>query len=393
MRILYVVHSVSWKGGGAFFHALHIAKGMIARGHEVTLLCTSPSHKIGFSSKNLGEIIIAEAPDLLPGAARSGWDIWDTLNRIDFVSKGKYDIVHCLDCRPTVIMPGLFLKMRRKSKLVIEWLDWFGKGGTATERSPLIRFFMRPVETFFEEKFRRFADGTIGLGEPLTQRALGMGVRRNVISITHGCDVDTMKRHGKPESRSALGLQDNRVYLGYTGRMREDVCSLFLGTIKELRENKGLDVVGIVIGNTAFPLDKYIDQSLKDYIIKTSWIDYELINKYMCACDLLLLPFGNTVARNKIWPSKLNDYLSVGRPIVATKLEILGDLFERYQIGLLAEHNVTDISEKCLELVLDPERSETYGANARRLAETDFCWTKINATVESLYSKVLSEYA
>jgi glycosyltransferase involved in cell wall biosynthesis len=85
--------------------------------------------------------------------------------------------------------------------------------------------------------------------------------------------------------------------------------------------------------------------------------------------------------------------MSVGRPIVGTKLEILADLFERHQIGLLAEHNVTDISEKCLELVLDPARSEIYGANARRLAETDFCWIKINASVEALYSKVLSECA
>jgi glycosyltransferase involved in cell wall biosynthesis len=388
MKILYVVHSVSWKGGGAFFHALHLAKGMRSRGHEVTLLCTSPANRSGFSIEELNGVSLVEAPDLLSGSARSGWDLWNALNRIYFVSRNKYDIVHCLDCRPTVILPGLFLKMRRESKLILEWLDWFGKGGTASERSLPVRMFMKPVETFFEEKFRRFADGTIGLGEPLTRRALGMGVRQNVISITHGCDVETIEPYAKSESRSILGLNDETIYLGYCGRMREDVCSLFFGAVRELRENKKLDVVGVVIGNTAFPVDRYIDRSLNDYIIRTNWIPYELVNRYMSACDVLVLPFDNTVARNKIWPSKLNDYLSAGRPIVATKLEILGDLFESHEIGFLAGHNASEIAQKCLELILDPQLSETCGANARRLAETDLCWNKINDSVESLYSQV-----
>src|SRR5262249_12722261 len=153
-RILYIVHSVSWKGGGAFFHALHLAKGMKARGHEVTVLSTSATNRLSFSVKDVEGITMAEAPDLLPGSARTGWDLWDAARRVGYVKRHEYDVVHCLDCRPTVIFPGLFLKQRRHSKLVLEWLDWFGKGGTASERSTLIRAFMQPIEAFFEERFR-----------------------------------------------------------------------------------------------------------------------------------------------------------------------------------------------------------------------------------------------
>jgi glycosyltransferase involved in cell wall biosynthesis len=385
LKILYIVHSVSWTGGGAFFHALHFAKGMVRLGHSVTVLAISKDRRFSFSEKKIDDVTLVESPDMFPGQARSGWDIWNTCARIWFLHSRRFDIVHCLDCRPAVIFPGLFAKYFFSSKLVIEWLDWFGRGGTATERRWIIRILMTPIETFFEERFRKYADGTIGLGEPLTQRARDLGISDNILTIYHGCDTQELKVFSKLKSRVELGLKRTAYYIGYTGRMRKDAIMLFVETIEKLRNRYSLDVYGLLIGNSAMSVDVYIDQEIKKYIIKTSWIDYRDMNKYMSASDVLILPFRKTVARNTIWPSKINDYLSVGRPILSTDLEVLRKIIKKYAVGVLADDTGESLALNCCRLLKNEKRMNQMGKNARKLAETALTWKTIVKDVETFY--------
>jgi len=208
MKILLIIHSVSWKGGGAFFHAMHIAKKISLMGNQVSIMATSPENKFTISRKEIEGVHLIEFPDLLTGAARNGWDFWNTFRRIVFMMERNksFDIVHCLDCRPVVIFPGLFMKYFKRANLIIEWLDWFGRGGTASERSAVLRFFMEPVETFFEEKFRKYADGTISLGQPLSERAEKLGVRSRILTITHGCDIVNIQKFDINFAKSKVGL-------------------------------------------------------------------------------------------------------------------------------------------------------------------------------------------
>ena len=57
------------------------------------------------------------------------------LNRLIYLWPRQYDLVHSVDSRPVCILPALMLKKLRQTKLVIDWLDWWGRGGTITERS------------------------------------------------------------------------------------------------------------------------------------------------------------------------------------------------------------------------------------------------------------------
>jgi len=384
VKILLVVHSVAWKGGGAFFHALHIAKSLHRQGVSVEIMCTSVSSKFRVIKKEVQGVRLIEFPDLLWGQARNGWDFFNTLRRIIFLVKNNYDIVHLLDTRPVVIFPGLFAKFFKKSKLVIEWLDWFGRGGTASERKTIIRFFMEPIETFFEEKFRRFADASIGLGQPLAERAKEFAPNVPLFTMVHGCDTEVIKEYNKIEVRKELGLNKHVNYIGYTGRMREDVIIRLRELVKELENTKV-----VLIGNSVLNVDKYLTDEEKSLFIKTGWIDYVLVNKYMSACDVLILPFdSNSVARNGIWPSKINDYLSVGRPIVSTKLEVLSEIFEK-KIGIMTEDNVKEIAKACKLLFEDENLAKSCGHNARALAEQEYNWNYISNKLYNFYIELL----
>lgn len=390
MKILLIIHSVAWKGGGAFFHALHIAKGLKKRGNNVEIMCTSENSYFKIIKKEIDDINLVQFPDLFFGQARNGWDLYNTLCRIIYLIKNKFDIVHLLDTRPVVILPGLYSKHFNNSKLVIEWLDWFGKGGTASERKKIIRFFMEPIETFFEEKFRKYADGSIGLGKPLTKRILELAPNRPYVSISHGCDTDSLKVLDLKSSRLDLNLSINAYYLGYTGRMREDVMTRLVSLVRILKEKLKKKIYCILIGNPALNVDNYLDEEIKENFIKTGWIEYSDVNKYMSACNVLLLPFNsNSAARNGIWPSKINDYLSVGKPIISTKLNVLVDLFDEEQIGFMVDDDVEKIAQKCIFIFENNELTEKFGTNARKLAETKYNWENIDTIISEFYLKLL----
>lgn len=87
------------------------------KGNEVTLLCTSKNARFLFKRYVYKNIQIWEAPDLLWEKLRQGIDVWNILNRLFFVARNNYDIVHGIDCRPVVILPALFLKFFKKNKI------------------------------------------------------------------------------------------------------------------------------------------------------------------------------------------------------------------------------------------------------------------------------------
>src|SRR4051794_13170334 len=114
MRILMLNHNVAWRGG-TFFRAYHFARHLGRRGHSVTLLTISPGRRMGFTTNHRDGITLVETPDLLWGVGRTGWDPWDTVNRLAWLRTKTWDIVHAWDCRPAVILPALYAKQQSKT--------------------------------------------------------------------------------------------------------------------------------------------------------------------------------------------------------------------------------------------------------------------------------------
>ena len=103
-----------------------------------------------------------------------------------------------------------------------------------------------------------------------------------------------------------------------------------------------------------------------------------------------LLPLLDTIANNKIWPSKLNDYLAAGRPIVSTQMLVLEDLWRRHSPGLLAGNDDARLfADAVLTLLTQPALRRHFGANARRAAEQDYDWAMLTVKLERFYERVL----
>lgn len=395
MRILYLTHNVTWKGGGAFFRAFHQARYLVRRGHQVTVLSIAPQSRTQFHQFEAEGVRIVETPDLLRGSARTGWDPWDTLRRIAYLKGEDYDLVHGLESRPAVALPALWLKRRTGLPVILDWADWYGRGGTATERSRWIRTFMHPVETFCEERFHPLADGVVAMGEPLLERAAALGVpRARMINLLHGCDPEGLTPFGIEEARSRLArVPDDAYVLGYVGVMRSTTAELLFASLPIIKQLAGRPVKVVCAGNHKLKdFRSYVPAGCMDDVIETGWVDYEELNLYLSSSDVMVLPFQRMIATDSIWPSKLNDYLAVGRPTVATNMRILQPIYQRYDIGVLAEDNPQAFAEAVVGLLHDPSRRAGMMIAARALAEGDLSWERLVDRLEEFYIKLTKEH-
>jgi len=389
LRLLFLTHSVIWRGG--FLRAFHWGRLLVRKGHQVTILTISENNRRKFETQERDGVCLVTTPDLLSGRLRSGWDPWDTLNRMAYLWSQDYDLVHSVDSRPVCILPALMLKKLRGSKLVIDWGDWWGRGGTIVERAKsLAERLFAPVETFFEEGFRHYADGSVVLTSALKNRALALGVRSDrLLHIPHGADVERLQPRDKVEARKRLRLDNGKRFLGYVGScvFAKD-RNLLIKAFEHLYEFEKR-VRLIFIGRTGFKQSD-LETNLRDYVIFTNEITDEELQDYIAACDIMWLPLKDTIANRGRWPSKICDYLAAGRPVAATAVGDLKQLFSRSEIGILSRDDPLDLARATLQLLVRPDLEE-LGKNARRVAEFELSSNVLTDRLESFYFDTLSK--
>ena len=387
MRILMLNHNVAWRGG-TFFRAYHFGRHLALRGHRVTLVTTSPTNCARFEESNVDGIRVIEAPDLMWGRARSGWDIWNTLRRIGWVERERYDLIHVFDSRPVAVLPALWHRARHGTKLVLDWADWWGRGGTNAERpGRLLNLAIAPIETFFEEAFRVGADGNTVLSSALYQRALALGVRPEVLMyLIQGSDVERIKPLERAKARRMLGVPASTMLVGHLGVLQPRDTGLIFAA-HSIVQRSCPDYKLVLIGRHRCNLAEYRANS--DAWFETGPLSYEQLVHYLAACDILLLPLADTLANRARWPSRVNDYLAAGRPVVATAVGDVAALLADHRAGIVAKPQVEEFSAGVLALLRDRELREELGQRARVLAETKLAWPVITKDLEDFYSKLL----
>ena len=88
----------------------------------------------------------------------------------------------------------------------------------------------------------------------------------------------------------------------------------------------------------------------------------------------MVMPLRNNIANNGRWPAKLNDYLSMGKPIVSTEITIVSKLFQNIKFGELAKDIPEDFAQKICSLLNNEEKLNLYGKNALKLAHNHLAW-------------------
>ena len=391
MRILLIVHNMVWRGGGTFYRALHLGRHLVRRGHSVVLLAVSLRERFRLRTDQVDGVNIVESPDLLSGSLRSGWDPWNTFRRVHWLAGRRFDLIHTFESRPVVIFPALFARAHSQSPLVMDWCDWFGRGGSVTERSSwLVRQVLNPVETFFEESFRTRANGTTVINSQLQARAIELGVREEtILLLPQGSDVQRIQVLDKHQARDRLGLPQHKFVIGYLGQAFPQDARLLANAFERVISERP-DVLLLLIGNRRTDISFQI--KTHEAIVETGYVSDEQLNQYLGACDLFWLPLRDTLANRGRWPSKINDYMAAGRPTVATAVGDLNWLFQKYDIGRLAQPEPEEIAGQTLRFCDDALLAQQYGTVARKVAAEQYSWETLTEKLERFYRGVVAGY-
>jgi glycosyltransferase involved in cell wall biosynthesis len=273
----------------------------------------------------------------------------------------------------------------------MDWCDWFGRGGSVEERpNRLIRLVLRPIETFFEEHFRTFANGTTVICTTLYQKAVDLGVDPStILFLRDGADTESMQMLERDASRRSLGLPADVPIIGYVGAIYPRDAELMAQAFERIHAVLPSTRL-LLIGYVNAPIERMV--AAGQSIIRTGTVEYAKINTYLAACTLCWLPFYDSNTNRGRWPLKLNDYMAAGRPTVATAVGDVVNVIQEYDIGVLAQDKADDLADKVLRLLADPKLCTRLGQNARQTAEHCFAWSLRVADLEAFYTHVLQAH-
>lgn len=370
------------------------AKHLVQRGHKVTLILIADQRKFGIVESQWDGVRIIETPDLLWGRLRSGWDLWELLNRVVYLNrdKGPYDLIHCFETRPAVIYPALFYQYRHKIPIVTDWNDWWGRGGIIKEIRPgWFRLFFGGIETYYEEAFRTRGIGITVISTALAQRAGELGIApERILHLPGGTFPEFFQSRPKEECRKRIGYPLSVPTLGFTSidsHLDLEIVFQALEIVAKTHPTVKL----MITGNPAPPILRDAKaRGLENNLFLTGFLPYEQLPWYLGCADMFVLPFPNKIYNLGRWPNKICDYMSLGRPTISSPVGDIKKLFESSEVGLLANHDPIDFAEKIISLIEHPDLAEELGRNARETALTRYDWKILISQLEEFYFKLLN---
>lgn len=387
LKILFIVHNPT-RQGGAYYRGLNLGAPLARRGHEVTLMAIHPSARFRLTERELDGVNLVETPDLLWGVGRTGWDPWNTFRRTSWIRKHDLDIIHTVDTRPAVSLPALWGRRASGAAWVADWTDWWGHGGATTEREGrLIQWLIGPLEQWFEEKPRPKADGTVVISHALGRRAEDLGIDgREILYLPPGADPAAIRDTSVAIARQACGLDTRGPLIGYLGNIYQRDADLLFETMERLRAS---DARLLMVGDPGCRLP----DSVKSRVTITGRLPFERMVDHLSACDVLALPLSDTIANRGRWPSKVNEYVAVGRPTVACDVGDVADLLRDNDIGLLVRPDAVDFAARIDELLADPARARAMGDRAREVARTSYSQDAVAEKLEMFYRNTIAARA
>ena len=386
MKILYLTHpryiTVS------LLRVIEQVEAIASLGHSVTLVATS---RRGFKVCRFEHngVHYVTTPSFLWGKLRHGADLFDALFRMVALRKEPFDIVHAIDSRPTVILPALFVKKRCRSPLIMDWIDLYGHGGTISERSSRIyAATLGHVETFFEEYFRKYADRAMPISTMLEKRMLSLGYPKEKILLQRaGCDTKKFTPQSKTVCRDKLLLPQDATILGYVGSIYPRDLDLLIQSLEILQRQESRTIITVLVGGN-HNLEPSLVKRLN--IVLTGRIDSSQLYEYLAAADLCLIPFIDSIANKARWPSKFADYVNAGRPTVATRVSDFELLFQRHNLGFLANADTPEsFAFEITRAMNDQAQLVKIGQACRTFAERYLDVTHLARQRVALYEEAL----
>jgi glycosyltransferase involved in cell wall biosynthesis len=179
--------------------------------------------------------------------------------------------------------------------------------------------------------------------------------------------------------RKALGLQ-SRLIVGFIGTFTRwhGVETLFDAAVQVVGQNAQISFLLIGDGDLRSTLKRRAEElHLSDRLIFTGLVPHSEAPRYLAACDILVSPHLGFEGGQKFFgsPTKLFEYMAMGKAIIASKLDQIGEIVADCANGLLMEPgNVDQLRDNIITLANDKQLRARLGAQARTDVIREYSW-------------------
>jgi len=373
--------------GGAQENTIFTVKGLVKKGHSVTLVIGPTRGPEGSlipeieKEKGVELVVIKE----LVREISPILDIICFLKLFFFFRKRRYDIVHTHSAKAGVL-GRLAAKLGWRQTVVIH-----------TIHGPSFHSFQSSLLNFIyitaEKIAGVFTDGFICVGEVMKERYLkaGIGREEQYKVIYSGFDIKPYleAEKGREERRNRLGIKENEKVIGMVGRLfylkgQDYLLRAFADVVKEYP-----DVKLLLVG------DGILRRELEDYarkkgilskVIFTGLVSPDEVPGYISMMDIL----AHTSLREGL-PKAVAQGFAGGKPVVAFDVDGAKELVINGKTGYLIPPGDTALlKEKLLFLLKNPEKSYKMGEAGREIVKELFPVEKMVDRIEKLYTELSS---
>lgn len=258
-----------------------------------------------------------------------------------------------------------------------------------------------PIAQRIETMNLKHADLVVVVSEAMREQAVGLGARPDRVLVNPN-GVDTGRYHpdvGGSAVRDALGLHGKTV-VGFIGTFDRwhgapvlvDAIGRLLTERPALRES----VACVMIGDgPEFEMVRLrvAELRLGDVVHLTGRVSQEQGPAYLAACDILASPHVRNPDGSAFFgsPTKLFEYLAMGRVVVASRLGQIGEVLEDGQTALLVEPGDAGELAGALErLVAEPDLRDRLARAGRDQAEREHTWHRHTQRIVDRLASVLN---
>jgi glycosyltransferase involved in cell wall biosynthesis len=236
-----------------------------------------------------------------------------------------------------------------------------------------------------EEVTLRSAARIMVVSKVLRDDLLERGIRPDRIRVNpNAVDPDYFyPGRGRETGRKELGVGPEEVLVGFVGsfslwhgiEMLQQAIAALLHRTQPCKLRFILIGDGLLHGEMRSALAAY---EKTQEVIFTGALPREKVAEYLDASDILVSPHIPMPDGSRFFgsPTKIFEYMAMGKGIVASRLDQLAEVLEHDRTAVLVTPGSTDeLAEAILCLALDPEKRAALGAAARRAAVERHCWS------------------
>lgn len=389
MHVLYFHQHFSTPAGSTGTRSYEMARRLIAKGHEVTMVCGSyGGGKSGLSSKfdrgvRRGSVDGIEVVELqLPYSnydsflKRTWIFLLFALRSIRLALTLPYDLLFATSTPLTAGIPGIVMKLFRNKPFVFEVRDLWPE--LPREMGVITNPFVLKAMDILEWLSYHSADACIGLSPGI---ANGI-VRRNIPSglvtmIPNGCDLEMFKPipAAKVEDIANIGKDDFvAIFCGAHGIANGLDAVLDAANVLKKRNERSIKFLFIGDGKLKPALKERAEREKLDNCIFSDSVSKLELARTMAAADIGMMILANVSAfYYGTSPNKFFDYIASGLPVLNNYPGWLAEIIDKNDCGIAVPPDNPEAFADALAYLRDnPDRAAAMGCNARALAERNF---------------------